>query len=118
MNKKLIIIGLSLLFLSLAMYSAKANVNLSIQSENEQNITIKSLNGLSVIDSNSTNHVFVLPYDNYIINTYPISTHLNNSTMINNIKIVSNDRANLFWLSIILGLILTFALVVLKHYWS
>jgi hypothetical protein len=118
MNKKLIIIGLSLLFLSLTMYSVKANINLSIQSENEFNITVKNLNGLSVIDSNSTNHYFNLPYNNYILILNPDSTKLNTSHFVNNFKIVSDDRNNLFWLSIIIGFILVFAFIIVKHYWS
>jgi len=115
MNKKLIFLGIFFLIFSFLVYNSKAEINLTIQSQDERIIKTINLNNFSLISSNSTNQTINIPYDNYILEIQPSSKKIDNSTFFINLKSVVDDRANLFWL-IVLLVIIALSVIVVRHY--
>jgi len=116
MNKKLILFGIFFLILSFSMYIVKADINLTIQSENERIIKITDLSSYSEISNTTNNNKVSLPYNNYILNIYTSSKKIDNQTFLNNIKVISSDKNNLFWLAVILSIIGLMFLIIKQYF--
>jgi hypothetical protein len=89
----------------LLAFPSLAEVNLTVQSDNEQIIKINDVSSHSNINTITTNQTQNLTYDNYIITMYPNIDHLNNGTVFNNLNSFVGDRYKFIWLIIFIVLI-------------
>jgi hypothetical protein len=97
----------------LLSFNTTANINLTIQSDNNNIIKITDLNNYNLITSNITNESINLPYSNYILKFYPDINHLDNSTVISNLNVFNNDRYKFIWIMAFFGL-LSLAYIIVK----
>lgn len=103
-------VSLILFLLCLLSYNVSADVDLVIQSDNEQVVKVSTIDGTQVNTNGTTNNTITMPYDNYVIKLYPDSTKLNNGTVMGNIRSIVNNRYTFIWL----GIFVAFVFVAFK----
>jgi len=91
-----------------------AENNFTIQSDNEQIISIINLNNFSTVSTNSTNQTINLSYDNYIIKLTPSIQNINNQTFVRNMDSLLSDRYQALWIFIIISLLI-FSYLFIKN---
>lgn len=102
-----------LIILSLIPYSSFGLSNITIQSSNEKNITITTLesNQKSYVDSNTTKEI---EYDNYILNIKTNSSKFNIDEIVIIGKKINSDAMFLIFAIFIIALLIT-AINLLKR---